>query len=98
MIDLDISKLFIILGFLGALILVQLIVKRSTIFSKLFTGPSPTLLKVINKVSVSNYSTASVLQYEDRSFLIVSGKNTQSTVVEVSPMTTPSVSDLTNDT
>ena len=98
MIDLDISKLFIILGFLGALILVQLIVKRSTIFSKLFTGPSPTLLKVINKVSVSNYSTASVLQYEDRSLLIVSGKNTQPTVVEVSPTTAPAVSGRTNDT
>ena len=98
MVDLDISKLFIILGFLGVLILVQLIVKRTTIFSKLFTGPSPTLLKVINKVSVSNYSTASVLQYEDRSFLIVSGKNTQPTVVEVSPTTAPVVSDCTNDT
>ena len=73
MIDLDISKLFIILGFLGALILVQLIVKRSTIFSKLFTGPSPTLLKVINKVSVSNYSTASVLQYEDMSDMTAAG-------------------------
>ena len=55
MLNLDISKLFIILGFLGALILVQLIVKRTTIFSKFFTAPSPTLLKVINKVSVSNY-------------------------------------------
>ena len=93
MVDLDISKLFIILGFLGALILVQLIVKRTTIFSKLFTGPSPTLFNVINKVSVSNYSTASVLQYEDRFFLIVSGKNTQPTVVEVSPTTAPVVLD-----
>jgi hypothetical protein len=87
MLDVDISKLLIILGFLGALILVQIIVKRTTIFSKLFTAPSPTSLKVINKTSVSNYSTASVLQYEDRSFLIVSGKNTQTTVLEVSPQT-----------
>ena len=93
MLDFDISKLFIILGFLGALILVQLILKRTTIFSKLFTAPSPTLLKVINKVSISNYSTASVLQYEDRSFLIVSGKNTPSTVVEVSPGTAFAVLD-----
>jgi len=93
MLDLDISKLFIILGFLGALILVQLILKRTTIFSKLFTAPSPTLLKVINKVSVSNYSTASVLQYEDRSFLIVSGKNTRPTVVEVSSKTASAVLD-----
>ena len=96
--DVDISKLLIIVGFLGALILVQIIVKRTTIFSKLFTAPSPTLLKVINKVSVSNYSTASVLQYEDRLFLIVSGKNTQPTVVEVSPKTVSAVLDETNDT
>ena len=87
MLDLDISKLLIILGFLGALILVQIILKRTTIFSKLFTAANPTLLRVINKVSVSNYSTASVLQYEDRSFLIVSGKNTQPTVIEVSSKT-----------
>ena len=87
MLNLDISKLLIILGFLGVLIFVQIIVKRSTIFSRMFAAPSPTLLKVINKVSVSNYSTASVLQYEDRSFLIVSGKNTRPTVVEVSPKT-----------
>ena len=93
MLDVDLSKLLIILGFLGALILVQIIVKRTTIFSKLFTAPSPTSLKVINKVSVSNYSTASVLQYEDRSFLIVSGKNTQPTVVEVSPQTVSAVVD-----
>ena len=53
---------------------------------------------MINKVSVSNYSTASVLQYEDRSFLIVSGKNTQPTVVEVSPKTVSAVLDETNDT
>ena len=87
MLDLDIGKLLIILGFLGVLIFIQIIVKRSTIFSRMFAAPSPTLFKVINKVSVSNYSTASVLQYEDRSFLIVSGKNTQPTVVEVSPKT-----------
>ena len=93
MLNLDISKLLIILGFLGVLILIQIVVKRSTIFSKMFAAPSPTLLKVINKVSVSNYSTASVLQYEDRSFLIVSGKNTQPTVVEVSSKTTSVVLD-----
>ena len=97
MLDVDISKLLIILGFLAALILVQIIVKRTTIFSKLFTAPSPTSLKVINKVSVSNYSTASVLQYEDRSFLIVSGKNTQPTVVEVSSQSVSAVLDQTND-
>ena len=91
--NVDISKLLIILGFLGALILVQIILKKTTFFSKLFTTPSPTLLKVINKVSVSNYSTASVLQYEDRSFLIVSGKNTQPTVVEVSSKSAPAVLD-----
>jgi hypothetical protein len=93
MLDVDISKLLIILGFLGALILIQIILKRTTIFSKLFSAPSPTLLKVINKVSVSNYSTASVLQYEDRSFLIVSGKNTQPTVLEVSSQTISAVLD-----
>ena len=97
MLDLDISKLLIILGFLGALILVQIILKRTTIFSKLFTAPSPTLLRIINKVSVSNYSTASVLQYEDRSFLIVSGKNTQPTVIEVSPKTVLAALDWTDD-
>ena len=91
MLDLDIGKLLIILGFLGVLIFIQIVVKRSTIFSRMFAAPSPTLLKVINKVSVSNYSTASVLQYEDRSFLIVSGKNTQPTVVEVSSKTAPAV-------
>ena len=98
MLDVDISKLLIILGFLGALILVQIIVKRTTIFSKLFTAPSPISLKIINKVSVSSYSTASVLQYEDRSFLIVSGKNTQPTVVEVSPITVSAVLEQTNAT
>mgnify|MGYP001198726940 FL=1 len=97
MLNFDVSKLLIIVGFLGLLILVQIIVKKTTIFSKLFTPTSPTLLKVVNKVSVSNYSTASVLQCEDRSFLIVSGKNTQPTVVELSPNTSSAGLEQAND-
>ena len=97
MLNFDVSKLLIIVGFLGLLILVQIIVKKTTIFSKFFTPTNPTLLKVINKVSVSNYSTASVLQYEDRSFLIVSGKNTQPTVLEVTSNFVPTELEQNND-
>ena len=98
MLDFDISKLLIILGFLGALIVVQIVVKKTTFFSNRFSVPGSTLLKVMNKVSVSNYSTASVLQYKDRSFLIVSGKNTQPTVVEVTSEGVSSSLEHTHDT
>jgi len=45
MLDVDISKLLIILGFLGALILVQIIVKRTTFFPSCLLPPAQRHLK-----------------------------------------------------
>ena len=81
--DFDVSKILIVLVFLAVLITIQIVLKRSKYF-KLGASKSMHLpLKVINTLALSKFSSATVIECAEQSFLVVSGRNGSPVIVEL---------------
>ena len=81
--DFDVSKILIVLVFLAVLITIQIVLKRSKYF-KLGARKSMHLpLKVINTLALSKFSSATVIECAEQSFLVVSGRNGSPVIVEL---------------
>ena len=81
--DFDVSKILIVLVFLAVLITIQIVLKRSKYF-KLSANKSKHLpLKVINTLALSKFSSATVIECAEQSFLVVFARNGSPVIVEL---------------
>ena len=83
MVDFDISKIILVLVFLGLLVCVQVILKRRKLFGVVLGKTVSWPLKVASTLPLSKFASATVVECADISFLVVSGKNGNSTVIEL---------------
>ena len=83
MVDFDVSKIILVLVFLGLLVCVQVILKRRKLFGVVLGKTVSWPLKVASTLPLSKFASATVVECADISFLVVSGKNGTSTVIEL---------------
>ena len=83
MIDFDVSKIILVLIFLGLLVCAQVILKRRKLFGVVLGKTISWPLKVSSTLPLSKFSSATVVECADIAFLVVSGKNGTSTVIEL---------------
>ena len=83
MVDFDISKIILVLVFLGLLVCAQVILKRRKLFGVVLGKTVSWPLKVASTLPLSKFASATVVECADISFLVVSGKNGTSTVIEL---------------
>ena len=80
---LDLNKIAVVLIFLIILVVIQAVVKRSKLSQTNLDGHNNRAIKIIQTVAVSKFSSASVLECSDSSFLIVSNKNGSPAIIEL---------------
>lgn len=81
--DFDYTKLIIVLSFLGVLFFAQFVVKRWNVFGT-FSPKSPQgTIKLIGALELSKFASASVIECADAAFLVVTGKNGSSSILEL---------------
>lgn len=83
MVDFDVSKIILVLVFLGILVCAQVILKRRKLFGVVLGKSVSWPLKVASTLPLSKFSSATVIECADISFLVVSGKSGSPTVVEL---------------
>ena len=83
MVDFDVSKIILVLVFLGLLVCAQVILKRRKLFGVVLGKTVSWPLKVASTLPLSKFASATVVDCADISFLVVSGKNGTSTVIEL---------------
>ena len=83
MVDFDISKIILVLVFLGLLVCAQVILKRRKLFGVVLGKTVSWPLKIASTLPLSKFASATVVECADISFLVVSGKNGTSTVIEL---------------
>ena len=83
MVDFDVSKIILVLVFLGLLVCAQVILKRRKLFGVVLGKTVSWPLKVASTLPLSKFASATVVECADISFLVVSGKNGTSTVIEL---------------
>ena len=83
MIDFDVSKIILVLVFLGLLVCAQVILKRRKLFGVVLGKTVSWPLNVASTLPLSKFASATVVECADISFLVVSGKNGTSTVIEL---------------
>ena len=81
--EFDVSKIILVLVFLGLLVSVQVILKRRKIFGvavgKTLTWP----LKISSSFPLSKFASATVIDCADLSFLVVLGKTGSPAIIEL---------------
>ena len=83
MVDFDVSKIILVLVFLGILVVAQVVLKRRKLFGVVLGKSVSWPLKIASTLPLSKFSSATVVECADISFLVVSGKNGSSTVIEL---------------
>ena len=83
MVDFDVSKIILVVVFLGLLVCAQVILKRRKLFGVVLGKTVSWPLKVASTLPLSKFASATVVDCADISFLVVSGKNGTSTVIEL---------------
>ena len=83
MVDFDVSKIILVLVFLGLLVCAQVILKRIKLFGVVLGKTVSWPLKIASTLPLSKFASATVVECADISFLVVSGKNGTSTVIEL---------------
>ena len=83
MVDFDVSKIILVLVFLGILVVAQVILKRRKLFGVVLGKSVSWPLKIDSTLALSKFASATVIECADLSFLVVSGKNGNSTVLEL---------------
>jgi hypothetical protein len=83
MVDFDVNKIILVLVFLGLLVCAQVILKRRKLFGVVLGKTVSWPLKVASTLPLSKFASATVVECADISFLVVSGKNGTSTVIEL---------------
>ena len=83
MVDFDVSKIILVLVFLGILVVAQVILKRRKLFGVVLGKSVSWPLKIASTLPLSKFASATVVECADLSFLVVSGKNGNSTVLEL---------------
>ena len=83
MVDFDVSKIILVLVFLGILVVAQVILKRRKLFGVVLGKSVSWPLKIASTLALSKFASATVVECADLSFLVVSGKNGNSTVLEL---------------
>ena len=81
--DFDVSKILIVLVFLAVLIIIQIVLKRSKYFKLSASKSMQVPLKVINTLALSKFSSATVIECAEQSFLVVSARNGSPVIVEL---------------
>ena len=83
MVDFDVSKIILVLVFLGILVVAQVVLKRRKLFGVVLGKSVSWPLKIASTLPLSKFASATVIECADLSFLVVSGKNGNSTVLEL---------------
>ena len=83
MVDFDVSKIILVLVFLGILVVAQVILKRRKLFGVVLGKSVSWPLKIASTLPLSKFASATVVECADISFLVVSGKNGNPTVLEL---------------
>ena len=83
MVDFDVSKIILVLVFLGILVVAQVILKRRKVFGVVLGKSVSWPLKIASTLPLSKFASATVVECADISFLVVSGKNGNPTVLEL---------------
>ena len=83
MIDFDVSKIILVLVFLGILVVAQVVLKRRKLFGVVLGKSVSWPLRIASTLPLSKFASATVVECADISFLVVSGKNGNSTVIEL---------------
>ena len=83
MVDFDVSKIILVLVFLGILLVAQVILKRRKVFGVVLGKSVSWPLKIASTLPLSKFASATVVECADISFLVVSGKNGNPTVLEL---------------
>ena len=83
MVDFDVSKIILVLVFLGILVVAQVVLKRRKLFGVVIGKSVSWPLKIASTLPLSKFASATVVECADISFLVVSGKNGSSTVIEL---------------
>tara|TARA_B100000795_G_C22640496_1_gene376271 strand:- start:289 stop:594 length:306 start_codon:yes stop_codon:yes gene_type:complete len=81
--DFDVSKIILVLVFLGLLVSVQVILKRRKFFGVSVGKTISWPLKVSSTLPVSKFASATVIECAELSFLVVSGKNGSPAIIEL---------------
>lgn len=81
--DFDISKLIIVLIFLGLLVSVQFALKRWNLFGKISSASPGRAIRVTEVKAISKFASASIIECSDSSFLVVIGKNGTSSIAQL---------------
>ena len=81
--DFEVSKILIVLVFLAVLITIQIVLKRSKYFKLNASKSMHVPLKVINTLALSKFSSATVMECAEQSFLVVSARNGSPVIVEL---------------
>jgi hypothetical protein len=77
------TKLIIVLSFLGILLLAQFVIKRWNIFGTILPERSKGAIKLTGGLELSKFASASVIECADVAFLVITGKNGSSSIVEL---------------
>ena len=83
MVDFDVSKIILVLVFLGILVVAQVILKRRKLFGVVLGKSVSWPLKIASTLPLSKFASATVVECADISFLVVSGRNGHPTVLEL---------------
>ena len=83
MVDFDVSKIILVLVFLGILVVAQVMLKRRKLFGVVLGKSVSWPIKIASTLPLSKFTSATVVECADLSFLVVSGKNGNSTVLEL---------------
>ena len=81
--NVDVNKILVVLVFLAVLVCIQIVLKRSSFVKSNLGKPVHWPLKVNNTLSLSKFSTVSVVECAEQSFLIVAGRSGSPAIIEL---------------
>ena len=81
--NVDVNKILVVLVFLAVLVCIQIVLKRSSFVKSNLGKPVHWPLKVTNTLSLSKFSTVSVIECAEQSFLVVAGRSGSPAIIEL---------------
>ncbi len=90
--DFDVSKIILVLVFLGLLVSVQVILKRRKFFGVSVGKAISWPLKVSSTLPLSKFASATVIECAELSFLVVAGRNGSPAIIELPSTSRSSIS------